>query len=179
MAKTATTKTVATTTRKKVAKTATKKVANTATTKVATTKKTKVATKKVASRATTAKVSPLRGMPIDQWLATKTSGWQREVVRTLLELIGAAVPGSTVSIKWSQPVFELHGPFAFVRPAKAHVSLGFWRGNEVADPSGKLERGNTMGHFKIRSVAELDVPAVTAMVKDAARLNAAKGDPTR
>ena len=55
----------------------------------------------------------------------------------------------------------------------------FWRGNEVADPSGKLERGNTMGHFKFRALAELDARTLTAMMKDAARLNAAKGDPTR
>ena len=84
------------------------------------------------------------------------------------------VPGSTVSIKWNQPVFEQQGPFAFIRPAKAHVSIGFWQGHEVDDPSGKLEPGGTRGHYEIRSLAQLDVKTLGAMLKAAAKINATK-----
>lgn len=125
------------------------------------------------------KVSPLRGMPVDEWIRTKTGGWQSDVIRRVVELVRKAAPEATVSIKWSQPVFEQDGPFAFIKPAKAHVSVGFWRGGEVADPKGLLERGDRMGHFKLHGPDELDEKALLAMVKDAVRLNREKGSPTR
>ncbi|MFO0744868.1 MAG: DUF1801 domain-containing protein [Myxococcota bacterium] len=169
---------------KKTAAGATKKAAAGATEKAAAgaTKKAAAGATKVATgatRRTAAKVSPLRGMPIEQWLAEKTSGWQGEVVRKLLAVVQKAAPKATVSIKWGQPVFEHHGPFAYVRPAKAHVTFGFWRGVEVADPQGLLEPGDRMSHFKVTADAALDEKALAAMVKDAVRLNELKGDPTK
>ena len=140
----------------------------------------KVTAKKPASaRRTAAKVSPLRGMAIDAWVAQKTSGWQRDVVAKMIAVVKAAAPESTATIKWSQPVFEDHGPFAYIRPAKAHVTFGFWRGVDVADPKGLLESGDRMGHFKLTAPEQLDERALAAMVKDAVRLNRAKGDPTK
>jgi hypothetical protein len=125
------------------------------------------------------KVSPLRGMPVEKWIAAKTGGWQSEVVRRVLDVFKRAAPEATCSIKWAQPVWELEGPFAFVKPAKAHVSVGFWRGSEVADPKGLLSRGDRMGHFKLLGPDELDEAALAAMVKDAVRLNKSKGSPTK
>jgi hypothetical protein len=118
-------------------------------------------------------------MPIDEWVAAKTAGWVTETVRQLLALVRSAAPEATVSIKWGQPVFEQNGPFAFIKPAKAHVSLGFWRGAELSDPKDILERGDRMGHVKITSPSELHAAALRAMVQHAVRLNLAKGDPTK
>jgi hypothetical protein len=125
------------------------------------------------------RVSPLRGMPVDVWVDQKTSPWQADIVRRVIEVIRKAAPEATCSIKWGQPVWEHNGPFAFFKPAKAHVSVGFWRGSEIADPKGILERGDRMGHFKLRDAADLDAPALAAMVRDAIRLNQEKGTPTR
>jgi hypothetical protein len=125
------------------------------------------------------KVSPLRGMPIGEWIAKKTTGWQSDVVRRIVRVVEQAAPDATCEIKWGQPVFDHGGPFAFVKPAKAHLSVGFWRGSEVADPKGILERGDRMGHFKLRAASELDEGALAAMVRDAVRLNREKGSPTR
>jgi hypothetical protein len=133
-----------------------------------------MATKKTAAP----KVSPLRGMAIETWIKEKTSGWQSDVVRRIIEVVKRVAPEATCSIKWAQPVFEYEGPFAFIKPAKAHVSVGFWRGAEVVDPKGLLERGDRMGHFKLRSADELDERALATMVKDAVRLNKKKGNPT-
>jgi hypothetical protein len=124
------------------------------------------------------KVSPLRGMPIEDWIAQKTTGWQRDVVRRVVDVVKRTVPDTTVSIKWAQPVFELNGPFAFIKPAKAHLSVGFWRGAELTDPKGILERGNRMGHFKLRGPSELNEKALAGLVKEAVRLNREKGSPT-
>src|SRR4051812_2703280 len=38
------------------------------------------------------KVSPLRGMPIEAWIAAKTSGWQSEVARRVVDAVRRAAP---------------------------------------------------------------------------------------
>jgi len=86
----------------------------------------------------------------------------------------------TSSIKWNQPVFEAGGPLAFVRVAKAHVTLGFWRGGELKDPKGLLEgSGTRMAHVKIAEGDALDSKSIAAFLKEAVKLNKAKGDPTK
>ncbi|HEV8321153.1 MAG TPA: DUF1801 domain-containing protein [Myxococcota bacterium] len=138
----------------------------------------RAATKKRTPAAKTYAVSPLRGMPVEEWIATKTSGWQSDVIRRMIGIVAAAAPSSVVAIKWGQPTFEQNGPFAFIKPARAHVSFGFWRGAQIADPRGILERGDRMGHFKLTAPDQLDEAALAEMVRDAVRLNAAKGSPT-
>ena len=114
-----------------------------------------------------------------EWIEKKAPGWQKAVVTRLIDLVNRAAPGATVSIKWGQPVFEHHGPMAFIKPAKMHVTFGFWRGAELTDSAGLLEGGERMKHLKITSQDALDPKIVTALVKQAASLNAAKGDPTK
>jgi hypothetical protein len=118
-------------------------------------------------------------MPVEQWVTAKTSGWQRDVVARLLAIAKRAAPGATVSIKWGQPVFELNGPFAFIKPAKAHVTFGFWRGAELQDPTGALEGGDRMKHVKINSPEALNEARLLAFVREAVTLNQAAGNPTR
>jgi hypothetical protein len=152
------------------------------TAKKATPKKTaaKRATAKTSAKKTSApKVSPLRGMSIDAWIAAKAKGWQADLIRRVLSVVERAAPKSTRSIKWGQPVFEESGPMLWVRSAKEHVTVGFWRGSELTDPRGLLEVSSRMGHFKLRSDDQLDERALTAFVKEAARLNREKGSPTR
>jgi hypothetical protein len=134
--------------------------------------------KKGAARMT-AKVSPLRGMPVGDWVKAKTKGWQTAIVNRLLDLAKRGAPGSTVSIKWGQPVVELGGPLAWIKPASAHVTFGFWRGAELADEASVLEGGSRMRHLKIREADSLDEKRLLAFVREAAELNRKKGDPTK
>ena len=107
-------------------------------------------------RPATPKVSPLRGMPVDRWIQLKCDGWRSIAVRKILGLVTEAVPDAVLSVKWGQPVYELSGPFAFVKAASAHVTLGFWRGAELRAYCDLLEGGDVMRHIKIRSVAALE-----------------------
>jgi hypothetical protein len=133
---------------------------------------------KTAAKRVTPKESPLKGMPVEQWLKEKTSGWQAEAVGRLVGLVQQAAPEATSSIKWGQPVFESNGPFAYIRPAKAHVTLGFWRGTEIADPEKLLSGdGDRMAHMKITSLDQIDPKALAAMIENAVRLNREKGNP--
>jgi hypothetical protein len=125
------------------------------------------------------KESPLKGMSVDDWREAKVSGWQAEAVKKLCRIVRAAAPGASSSIKWGQPVFESDGPFAFIRPAKTHVTFGFWRGTEIADPKKLLEgSGDRMAHVKFESIEAIDERSLSAMIKEAVRLNREKGSPT-
>ena len=125
------------------------------------------------------KTSPLKGMPVADWVQSKTTGWQRGIVTKLLDLAKRVAPGASVSIKWGQPVLDQGGPMAFIKVAKAHVTFGFWRGAQLADPAGVLEGGDRMKHVKITSPDALDERALSAFVREAAALNRKHGDPTQ
>jgi len=126
-----------------------------------------------------AKVSAARGMSVTDWVASKATGPRAQIVKRLLVLGKRAAPDATVSIKWNQPVFDDHGPLAFIKVATAHVTFGFWRGAELADPHGVLEGGARMKHVKIATPSAIDEKQLSAFIREAVRLNRAKGDPTR
>jgi hypothetical protein len=135
-----------------------------------------VATKKTTKRPTPS-VSPLRGMPVGEWIKAKADASQAQVIRRLIDIGKQAAPDATLSIKWGQPVFEQSGPMVFIKVAKAHVTLGFWRGAELDD--GTLEGGDVMKHLKIRALSEIDEPRITRLMRKAVELNRTKGDPTK
>jgi|1185.fasta_scaffold511961_1 hypothetical protein len=134
---------------------------------------------KNAERAGAPKASPLRGLPVLQWVRSRASAWQAGVIANLIELVSTAVPQASCSIKWGQPVFELNGPVAFIRVAKEHVTFGFWRGAELTDPAGLLEGGARMKHVKIGDDEAFDRARVVGFVREAAALNIKLGDPTK
>jgi hypothetical protein len=131
------------------------------------------------ARKPVAKVSPARGMSVEAWVKAKAKGWQGELVHKLVAVARAAAPDAEVTIKWNQPVVLQNGPVAFIKPAKAHVTFGFWRGAELADPDEKLEGGDRMKHLKLPSPEALDEAQLKRWVRAAVALNVKKGDPSR
>ena len=126
------------------------------------------------------KVSPLKGVSVDEYVAQKLNAEQAAIVAALRAIVRKAAPKSTEVVKWAQPIFEANGPFAYIKPSKNHVTFGFWRGAELADPKGLLTGdGDRMRHVKLASVKDINKSALTAFVKEAFKLNTEKGDPTR
>jgi hypothetical protein len=116
---------------------------------------------------------------VDEYIK-RVSGPQKEAACRLRELIKEAVPEAEESIKWAQPVYELNGPFAFMRAGKFHVTLGFWRGTELKDPKHLLQgEGKRMRHLKVPSVDKIPEAAVKRFAKEAALRNKDLGDPTK
>jgi len=106
--------------------------------------------------------------------------WRGDVVAAVRGLILDAAPKAGESIKWSQPVFDHNGPFAYIRAFGKHVNVGFWRGADLSDPKGALSgSGSKMRHIKLASAADLDAKILKAFVKQATKLNKKHGDPTR
>ena len=58
--------------------------------------------------------------------------------------------------------------FAYVNAFKAHVNVGFFLGNMLADPEGLLEgSGKFMRHVKLRPGAQVSEDALTALIQTA------------
>ncbi len=131
----------------------------------------------------TAKLATVRMPPPDKsvegYLAT-LNDWRRDVVASLRKMIQKAAPKASENVKWSQPVYEHHGPFAWIKAHAKHVNLGFWRGVELPDPRKLLEgTGNKMRHIKLGSLKDAGKKELQELVRVAAKLNEIKGNPTR
>lgn len=127
------------------------------------------------------KAAPPRssGNTVDRYVRGLT-GWQREVIERLRDIVGRAAPESSLSIKWGQPVWEDHGPFAYTKAHTNHVTFGFWRGTQLHDPDGILDgEGDRMRHIKLRSVTDLRLDVLAGMIKSAVELNRTHGTPPR
>jgi hypothetical protein len=116
---------------------------------------------------------------VDAYVSALPAG-QQKIVTALRQIVKASAPQARESIKWAQPVYELGGPFAYIKAFKEHVNFGFWRGVEIDRGRGILHTGGSqMAHISLRSAKEIDRSLIASMVKDAVSLNQAKGDPTR
>lgn len=105
---------------------------------------------------------------------------QRQIVESLRRLIREAAPQATEAFKWAQPVYEMNGPFAYIKAFGEHVNFGFWRGVEIDAGRGLLvSGGERMAHMKLRETGDVKPAEIARMVKRAVELNREKGDPSR
>lgn len=126
-----------------------------------------------------ARPSKAKSETVDTYVSA-LGDWRGDVVRRVRGLIREAAPDATESIKWAQPVYELNGPFAYVRAFTSHVNFGFWRGADLADKHNLLVgSGTTMRHVTLSSPDDIRDDAFKELVRNAVRLNRTLGDPTR
>lgn len=105
--------------------------------------------------------------------------WRTDAMKRLREVVKEGAPHSAVGIKWAQPVWEWNGPMIWMKAYPKHVDIGFWRGIEMDDPKKVLTGdGERMRHIKITSVKDIPADALRDLVKQAVKLNTAKGNPT-
>lgn len=123
-------------------------------------------------------MAPVNATTVEAYVS-QHRGWQREVLMKLRDMVRNAVPGVEESIKWAQPVYEIDGPMCYMKAFSSHVNFGFWRGTELSDPDHLLEGdGLKMRHVKITSLNDIRREAFEGFLRQAARLNKEKGDPT-
>jgi hypothetical protein len=82
----------------------------------------------------------------------------REVAARAREVVDAELEGATSAIKWAHPTWSIgKAPVCYLKTASRHVTLGFWRGASIDDPSGRLETtGEVMAHAKLREPGDVD-----------------------
>ncbi len=147
----------------------------------------KVATTRKAADASRKKVAA-RPVTVDGYVQMLPPAMQL-IVNRLRGLVAAAAPEAIETFKWAQPVYEVDGPFAYIKAHQSHVNFGFWRGAELTVPRSALRvarsahvlegDGLRMRHIKISAVGGLDVRVLTRWVQQAVLLNGRPGTPPR
>jgi hypothetical protein len=105
--------------------------------------------------------------------------WQARLCADLRDLIHAAIPGITETIKRTvRPYFVHHGNVCALLATKDHINLFLYDGAIVPDPDGIITGGHT--NSTARTVAfwendEIPREALTAMLREIAANNEAGG----
>lgn len=82
---------------------------------------------------------------------------QQKIMNKIRELINESVPESTEEFKWSRPVFRSHHDFAYLKKAKAYVTLGFFKFQKIDDKENKLQgTGKDMRHIKLKTTGDIN-----------------------
>jgi hypothetical protein len=82
---------------------------------------------------------------------------QKQIMETVRELIHSTVHNTSEEFKWSRPVFKADKDFAYLKTAKAYVTLGFFNFEKIDDAQNKLEgTGIEMRHIKLKTMQDLD-----------------------
>jgi hypothetical protein len=106
-------------------------------------------------------------------------GWQRDICREVRELVHAADPGVTETIKRTRlPYFVLQGNICALLAARDHVNVFLYDGAIVPDPDGIITGGH--GNQTARTVAvhegePLNAAALTTMFRHIIANNRAGG----
>lgn len=104
-----------------------------------------------------------------------SSDEMQAIAHALRDLLADVMPGIT-EVPWGHQKTVGYGVgpkkmsehFCYIAPATKHVNLGFFYGAELPDPEGLLEgTDKLLRHIKVRSVDEVDNPAVRKLVEAA------------
>jgi hypothetical protein len=105
--------------------------------------------------------------------------WQQAICRQLRDLIHAADPEMTETIKRTvQPYFVLDGNVCALLAAKDHVNLFLYDGGIVPDPEGIITAGHenkTARMISFHRGDTINAPALTAMLQKIIANNRAGG----
>src|SRR5437763_11142593 len=115
---------------------------------------------------------------IDEYIET-LPGWQQEMCRQVRDLVHAADPEVTETIKRSvQPYFVLDGNICALLATKDHVNVFLYDGGIVPDPEQIITGGHTNKTARTVALYEGDAvnaPALSAMFKQIVLNNRAGG----
>jgi hypothetical protein len=105
--------------------------------------------------------------------------WQQDICRDLRDLIHAADPEISETIKRTvQPYFVLQGNVCALLAARDHVNLFLYDGAIVPDPAGIITAGHdnkTARTMAVRRGERINAGALTAMLRQIAANNRAGG----
>ena len=110
----------------------------------------------------------------DEVIAKATPEIQ-DLARAARALLADVMPGIT-EVPWTRQKIAGYGVgpkkmsqhFCYIAPFKKHLNLGFMYGAHLPDPDNLLEGvGADLRHIKIRSAADLEMPAVRRLIKEA------------
>ena len=106
------------------------------------------------------------------------AGWQRALVEQLRRDVRAAAPLDE-RIKWTHLVYFSNGPVLLIRAEEKRVLFGFWRGKRLREIAPRLKAGGKyeLATWELREGDSIDPALVTALVREAVRLDHEVGNP--
>jgi hypothetical protein len=106
-------------------------------------------------------------------------GWQRAICQQVRDLVHAADPGVTETVKRRvQPYFVLQGNICALLAARDHVNVFLYDGGIVPDPEGVITAGHgnkTARTVAVRQGEAINAPALAAMFRQIIANNRAGG----
>ncbi len=115
---------------------------------------------------------------VDAWIEALPD-WQQAICREVRELVHAADPDVTETIKRTrQPYFVLDGNICAFLAARDHVNVFLYDGAIVPDPEGIITAGHdnkTARTVAFRRGDPINAPALTAMFRQIIANNRAGG----
>lgn len=114
-----------------------------------------------------------RDARVDAYIA-QSAEFARPILSYLREVVHAACPDVTETMKWSFPHFDYKGMLCSMAAFKEHCAFGFWKSSLVVEGAQAPEAGErAMGQFgRITKLADLPSKKVlTAYIKKAMQLN--------
>ena len=98
----------------------------------------------------------------------RLSGWQRNVVEALREIVREAAPLEE-RIKWTHLVYSSNGPVLLIRAEPTRVLFGFWRGKRLRTIEPRLKPGGKyeLATMALREGDTVDPATVRQLVREA------------
>jgi hypothetical protein len=93
------------------------------------------------------------------------------ILHTLRTIILDFDPRIEEEFKWGNPCYSYLGIMVYLRAFKNHATLGFFNGNEIPDPEGRLEGAENpkMRSIRYRNVEDIDEDIVREYLSRAMR----------
>lgn len=108
------------------------------------------------------------------------SDWRLDIVEALRAATRAA-GDPEARIKWGHIVCFSNGPVLLIRAEEARILFGFWRGKRLRGIEPRLKAGGKyeLATMEYREGDTVDAALAEKLVREAVRLNAEVGDPTK
>jgi hypothetical protein len=112
---------------------------------------------------------------VEDYIASLQSPF-REVSERLRPLIDAGLPSAKASIWHGSPVWKIgKEPVAQIKAYPSYISFGLFKGQSIADPSGRLEAGaRDMAYAKLRSLEDISPSVFKEWLRQASELEHGK-----
>lgn len=96
----------------------------------------------------------------------------REIGLQARKVIDAALPDATSAMWHGHPVWGLGAPgkqpICLLKAYTSYVTFGLWRGQDITDPSGRLQAGaRRMASVKLKSTEDIDEALFTDWLRQA------------
>jgi hypothetical protein len=112
-------------------------------------------------------------MSISEFVEARVAPEFRPIVAAIRSLMKESAPDAEEVISYGMPVYKGRKLFAWINPPVKDVTLGFSRGAQMEDRYSLL-RGTAKGgsrHVRMRSVGEVNKPALKYYIKQAVKLD--------